>query len=235
VTNVIGNDKPKAETSEPSNFSVSFQSERDHLSRNRFFWARKLAGALLLLSAVGCTERPLKKQYAEVSELYDSKRCAQCHPKHYDEWSASMHAYAADDPVFLAMNQRGQEETSEQLGTLCVGCHAPLAVELGIQTDGLNLEQIPANLRGVTCYFCHNVDELTSDHNNGLGLAMDFRRPGDCTGDHLLDFDDWVGAITCLSGPDSDFATGCSCADSNGDGDVSLHDFAELQREFLTP
>src|SRR5688572_17420291 len=43
-------------------------------------------------------------------QLLDPEACKDCHPRHYREWKSSMHAYAADDPVFLAMNQRGQEE-----------------------------------------------------------------------------------------------------------------------------
>lgn len=41
-------------------------------------------------------------------ELMKPEACKDCHPKHYREWSASMHAYASQDPVFVAMNKRGQ-------------------------------------------------------------------------------------------------------------------------------
>ena len=44
-----------------------------------------------------------------------------------------MHAYAAEDPVFLAMNQRGQRETNGELGDFCVQCHAPVAVHVGLR------------------------------------------------------------------------------------------------------
>ena len=40
-------------------------------------------------------------------------------PQHYDAWQRSMHAYAADDPVFIAMNQRGQRLTAGRLGKFC--------------------------------------------------------------------------------------------------------------------
>ena len=33
-------------------------------------------------------------------QLRDPEVCAGCHPAHYEEWSGSMHAYAADDPLF---------------------------------------------------------------------------------------------------------------------------------------
>ena len=48
-----------------------------------------------------------------------------------------MHAYASDDPVFRAMNQRAQRETSGALGDFCVKCHAPMAVQKALTTDGL--------------------------------------------------------------------------------------------------
>lgn len=106
-------------------------------------------------------------------ELIDPEACRSCHPTHVRQWEGSMHAYAAEDPVFLAMNRRGQEETDGALGDFCVNCHAPLAVRQGLTTDGLNLADVPAHLRGVTCFFCHSVDAVEGEHNNPLRLATD--------------------------------------------------------------
>ena len=106
-------------------------------------------------------------------ELMKPETCMGCHPTHYREWSSSMHAYAAEDPVFKAMNRRGQRETDHGLGQFCVNCHAPMAVVEGATTDGLNLDEVPPHLRGVTCYFCHNVVGVDGDHNNMLRLAND--------------------------------------------------------------
>jgi hypothetical protein len=106
-------------------------------------------------------------------ELKDPQKCQQCHPDHYKEWSGSMHAYAGDDPVFLAMNQRGQRETKGALGDFCVKCHAPVAVAEGATKDGTNLADVPQKLKGVTCYFCHSVQDVTDTHNNPLVLATD--------------------------------------------------------------
>jgi Cytochrome c554 and c-prime len=106
-------------------------------------------------------------------ELMDPQSCAKCHPDHVKEWSGSMHAYAADDPVFLAMNARGQRETSGMLGTFCVNCHAPMAVATKATKDGTDLAKLPAKLRGVTCYFCHSVDAVMGTHDNPLTLATD--------------------------------------------------------------
>jgi hypothetical protein len=107
------------------------------------------------------------------AELMDPTACKDCHPRHYAEWSGSMHAYSAEDPVFLAMNARGQRETGGALGDFCVRCHAPMAVRTGATRDGLNLASLPAPLRGVTCYFCHQVSAIEDSHNNPLVLASD--------------------------------------------------------------
>lgn len=84
-----------------------------------------------------------------------------------------MHAYAALDPVFIAMNKRGQRETHGALGDFCVRCHAPMAVADGLTRDGLNLAELPDQKRGVSCYFCHNAVEIQGDHNGQLRVAGD--------------------------------------------------------------
>jgi hypothetical protein len=105
--------------------------------------------------------------------LRDPETCKGCHPTQYAEWSGSMHAYAADDPVFLAMNARAQRETGGKLGKFCVNCHAPLAVREGLTKDGLDLASLPQSKKGVTCYFCHNVQTIAGTHDNPLIPAAD--------------------------------------------------------------
>ena len=126
-------------------------------------------GLALLLALGACGDDKLP-----VEELMDPRTCETCHPVHYQQWSGSMHAYAADDPVFLAMNKRGQRETGGALGDFCINCHAPMAKQLGF-TDFANFdpEVLPPAARGITCYFCHNVERVTSTHDNGLVLAND--------------------------------------------------------------
>ena len=112
-------------------------------------------------------------KYLQREQLLDPRTCEECHGDHYREWSGSMHAYAAEDPVFRAMNARGQRETNGELGAFCVNCHAPMAVIEGATTDGLNLDEVPSELKGVTCYFCHSVDGVEGTHNNPLRVADD--------------------------------------------------------------
>jgi hypothetical protein len=101
----------------------------------------------------------------------DPTLCRACHSSHYAEWSLGMHAYAGDDPVFRAMNARGQRETQGALGDFCVRCHAPVALARGATTDGTNLAGMPAALRGVTCVVCHTADAPD-------GSSLDFTDDG---------------------------------------------------------
>ena len=140
---------------------------------------RALAALLLLLTA--CSSEPARQavdagtQLPSLTraQLLDPVQCKSCHPKHYREWASSMHAYASEDPVFLAMNQRGQRETKGALGDFCVRCHAPQAVREGATRDGLNLASLPAELKGVTCFFCHSATSAEQPFNNHLVLADD--------------------------------------------------------------
>ncbi len=105
--------------------------------------------------------------------LLDPQTCAPCHPDHVRQWSGSMHAYAARDPVFLAMNARGQRETGGALGDFCIRCHAPLAVLAGATADGQNLDEVPPELLGITCAYCHSIDAVEGDHGAALRVATD--------------------------------------------------------------
>src|SRR6266542_1455570 len=130
-----------------------------------------------LLMLVGCSqgadrskERVEEATYL-VEQLMDPETCKECHQQHYQQWSGSMHAYASDDPLFVALNQRGQERA--HIGKFCVKCHAPMAVAMGLTEDGLNLAAVDKKFKGVTCYFCHNVDDVLGTHDNPLHLAKD--------------------------------------------------------------
>jgi hypothetical protein len=131
---------------------------------------------LVLLAAGWCACGP---KYLSRAQLLDPTTCGACHVQHATDWAASMHAYASDDPVFRAMNQRGQRETAGQLGVFCVNCHAPMAVRDGATTDGLNLDAVPSSLHGVTCYFCHSVESVDGGHDDPLLLSDDLVMRGE--------------------------------------------------------
>ena len=137
--------------------------------------------ALFAFTSAGCTKKVSQPAYLRRDALLDPNTCASCHADHFHDWSRSMHAYAAKDPVFLAMNQRGQRETDGGLGDFCVQCHAPMAVREGATHDGLNLANVPEKLKGVTCFFCHTTDAVMGAHNNPLSLANDTTMRGPIT------------------------------------------------------
>lgn len=127
-----------------------------------------------LVAACSSTENTGVRPAFTREELMDPTNCKDCHPQHYNEWSSSMHAYATKDPVFQAMNRRGQELTKGALGKFCVQCHAPMAVAEDAIKDYANLDVLPEKLQGITCYFCHNAVDTGPEHFNGnIKLAND--------------------------------------------------------------
>jgi hypothetical protein len=119
-----------------------------------------------LAAAAGCGSA------AAPIDVEDPAACKTCHPQQFQEWSGSMHAFASEDPVFRAMNQRAQRE-NPATGTFCLKCHAPVAVQQQLTQDGSNLDALPAKKHGVTCYFCHAAESVEGTHNNPLVLATD--------------------------------------------------------------
>lgn len=88
-----------------------------------------------------------------------AKKCGECHPKHYREWSVSPHAYAQVSPVFNAMSNRLIELTNGTQGDFCIRCHTPVGMALkeGITTS--NLDRHPTSREGVTCVVCHRINQ----------------------------------------------------------------------------
>lgn len=107
----------------------------------------------------------------DLAEL-DPESCADCHPAQYQEWQGSMHAHAADDPVFLALNAKAVA-TEGVPEDFCVRCHAPVALALGETQDGLNLESVPQPMKGVGCTFCHQLEEATGAANGAVSWVWD--------------------------------------------------------------
>lgn len=135
--------------------------------------------AIGLAAAAACGPQKFEDPVTLKGEdLRDPQKCLPCHAEHVREWSGSMHAYAAEDPVFLAMNRRMQRETNGAAGDFCVKCHAPVAVRLGMTKDGLNLTELPSSVKGVTCYFCHSIDAVEGTHDAAVRLADDGKLRG---------------------------------------------------------
>jgi len=85
--------------------------------------------------------------------------CAKCHPKHYDEWRVSSHAYASISPMFQRFEQAMQDLTRGTVGSFCFRCHAPVAVQLEVPPSASILDAPQVIREGITCVACHRVNE----------------------------------------------------------------------------
>ena len=138
-------------------------------------WARLtcagaiLAGsALLLFGALlpyGCGTTPGLTRLTPADEkpkpyhqtvFLASSACQTCHPKHYEEWRTSMHAYAQHSPVFLAFNTYVLTQSGGTLGTFCVRCHTPIGVSSGESPILPNDKRSEVALDSVGCMTCHS-------------------------------------------------------------------------------
>lgn len=142
-----------------------------------------LAAAAPLAWAAGCTEEkgsgalpPLLQVRTSGELIFGMPRedCAECHPKHVEEWEISPHAYATADPVFHAMSRLGQRQTNGKLGQFCVQCHTPVGLATNAapvykDTDGVwkqdteNLD--PLSKTGVSCDICHAITDVLEPVN----------------------------------------------------------------------
>jgi hypothetical protein len=196
----------------------------------RFTTRLRLAGlAVAVVVGGGCGSSPNAPTQLLPMALQDPTACATCHPVQFTQWEGSMHAYASQDPVFLAMNKRGQRETNGALGDFCVKCHAPVAVQQKLTTDGLNLAELPAAAKGVTCYFCHATESVMGTHDNPLVLATDSSLFGPIAdpapSPHMVSYSNELDGLQSAS------AAACgSCHDIvNGHGTAIERTFQEWQ------
>ncbi len=106
---------------------------------------------------------------AILREAFDEpEKCQGCHPAHYQEWSASMHAYAFVDPTFFALNDIGQQRSNQQLDQFCVKCHSPVASLLKETPPGFDpLSLTDIAQKGVQCDVCHTI----SSFEKGRGIS----------------------------------------------------------------
>ncbi|MBI1313890.1 hypothetical protein GC176_21565 [bacterium] len=114
-------------------------------------WIRN--GALKYRLPETCSTRPLLE-----IDFPSAKECRACHPKQYEEWSRSMHAYAQHSPIFEAFNLTLQERTSGTIGTFCSRCHTPLGTALGENGQRRNVNRSRLSMEGVTCVVCHRME-----------------------------------------------------------------------------
>jgi cytochrome c5 len=84
-----------------------------------------------------------------------ARQCAGCHPRQYEEWARSMHAYGQHSPVFEAFNLTLVERTGGTIGSFCTRCHTPIGTALGENGSRRNVNRSRISMEGVTCVTCH--------------------------------------------------------------------------------
>jgi len=100
-----------------------------------------------------------------------AKMCAGCHPRQYEQWSRSMHAYAQHSPIFEAFNHTLVERTSGTIGTFCSRCHTPIGTSLGENESLPNVCRSRISMEGVTCVVCHR--RATAHYKNNGRLPIE--------------------------------------------------------------
>ena len=110
------------------------------------------------------------------ADLFDKDRfpsatsCADCHPKHYRQWSVSQHAYAQMSPIFNAMAGKILLLTNGTNGDFCIRCHTPVGMNLGEPEFISNIDRHPTSREGVTCIVCHRVDQAYGKLSGRLAI-----------------------------------------------------------------
>ncbi|MGE4002231.1 MAG: multiheme c-type cytochrome, partial [Planctomycetaceae bacterium] len=138
-------------------------------------------GALEYRLPQTCNIRPITE-----IDFPSARECSICHPKQFEEWSRSMHAYAQHSPAFEAFTLTLVERTGGTIGTFCTRCHTPLGVSLGETASLRNVHRSRISMEGVTCVVCHRLQRPYYKANSQLPV-----QPG-----QVLD--------TCVFGPFDD-------------------------------
>ena len=118
-----------------------------------------------------CQPRPLSE-----IDFPPAKQCGACHPRQYEQWSRSMHAYAQHSPVAEAFILTLTERTDGTLGTFCTRCHTPIGVTLGENESLRNAHRSRISMEGITCVVCHRRKDGVYKASGRLAIA-----PGSAT------------------------------------------------------
>ncbi|MEW4486860.1 multiheme c-type cytochrome [Thalassoglobus sp. JC818] len=131
------------------------------------------SGALEYVLPPTCDTSPLLE-----TDFVSARECAQCHPRQYEEWSRSMHAYAQHSPVFEAFTLTMVERTGGTIGTFCTRCHTPIGVSIGEDASMRNVHRSRISMEGVTCVVCHRLEKPFYKASGRLPVTPGLLRDG---------------------------------------------------------
>jgi mono/diheme cytochrome c family protein len=120
-------------------------------------------------------------QDSDSGTLESPSRCQSCHGDYdievepYFNWSGSMMAQAARDPLYEACLAITNQDVPNG-GDLCIRCHAPEGWLGGrsVPTDGSALSS--ADMEGIHCDFCHRMIKPSYPERNPYPLDQIYSR-----------------------------------------------------------
>jgi tetratricopeptide (TPR) repeat protein len=130
-------------------------------------------------------------EFYSQAQLIDVERCgdAGCHPDIYDMWFESTHHLASmSDPWYRRSVQFIQERAGVKTSQWCAGCHDPALMMTGRMQAGeeIDFDSAASNI-GLSCQFCHSVDQVHPALSNGsFRLAPAAALPNAGTTDPVL-------------------------------------------------
>ncbi len=113
-----------------------------------------------------CQPRPLSE-----IDFPSARQCGACHPRQYEQWSRSMHAYAQHSPVMEAFVLTLVERTGGTIGTFCTRCHTPIGIALGENESLRNVHRSRIAMEGITCVVCHRRKDGVYKASGRLSVA----------------------------------------------------------------
>jgi nitrate/TMAO reductase-like tetraheme cytochrome c subunit len=100
-----------------------------------------------------------------------AKACGVCHPKQYEQWRISSHAYANLSPMFNKFEQTINNLSQGTVSYFCVRCHASVGTALGERRDIAWWDRTAAAREGITCVTCHRVGEAYGKNNSARRIT----------------------------------------------------------------
>lgn len=103
--------------------------------------------------------------FVHPSRLGGSLGCRSCHADIYEQWSQSMHRFAATDPHVETGIRWFQRDNGVAAGRFCAGCHNPIGLLAGdFDASSTPLDEgTPPHPEGVSCLSCHAIVAVGED------------------------------------------------------------------------
>ena len=104
----------------------------------------------------------------EIDHFSSSEDCQTCHQQHFEEWGMSMHAHSFHDPIFFNLWSHEKINRPSTATNYCTQCHAPASFVSNYDLSEVNsigdLDFLPDAIKeGVSCQFCHNTVNTSTD------------------------------------------------------------------------